>query len=505
MVVERAERDAVAVAVGEARSSSYAVRASASSASTSSRTRSAVRARAAATPGPSSSSSTGSTARRTRTRVKPGSLVVRVVPEVEALGLAGRHGVVARQRRAAVGRSGRTARRMPASDRPPEPRARPSSTVSAWSSRVWPSSTSAAPSCSRSCSSTSYRACRAAASGPCPSPRRRPGRSPSRRRPAPPAGRPPAPPGRPSPAAVRGRRSRRPPAGRACDPRRRRPTQAPASRRRPSRRPRLRRPARGRSVSAPADAASDGGDGGVRGSRSQFSTRRIQPSGSPSSAFDGRFAGSAQTALNSSMPTLSTTARTNGRRRGTAPSWPRGRAAGAGSGRGRRSPWRRLVNFARICSTVPMTWGPTSSITTSAWPSSSDIIPVTRSRISRCAGVLNMSTMLPPLRPLLIALGDPLEPAVEQRARLDGLADRLDLGEEVVAHPRHRGELHPVRLLVEAHPEPEVGGIDAELALDVDDVGRHQEQPARRARRTGRTGRAPCWRGSRAARRPRRR
>ena len=35
---------------------------------------------------------------------------------------------------------------MPASDRVPDPRARPSSTVSAWSSRVWPTSTVAAPS-----------------------------------------------------------------------------------------------------------------------------------------------------------------------------------------------------------------------------------------------------------------------------------------------------------------------------------------------------------------------
>ena len=55
---------------------------------------------------------------------------------------------------------------MPASDRPPEPRTRPSSTVSAWSSRVWPSSTAAASKRAATSPSTAYLACRAAASGP---------------------------------------------------------------------------------------------------------------------------------------------------------------------------------------------------------------------------------------------------------------------------------------------------------------------------------------------------
>ena len=48
------------------------------------------------------------------------------------------------------------------------------------------------------------------------------------------------------------------------------------------------------------------------------------------------------------------------------------------------------------------------------------------------------------------------------------------------AQPGHRGELHPVGLLVQAHPEPEVVRVDAELALDVHDVGRDQQQPAGR-------------------------
>ena len=54
---------------------------------------------------------------------------------------------------------------MPARARGPEPRASPSSTVSAWSSRVWPSSTATAPVCWASRPSAVYRALRAAASG----------------------------------------------------------------------------------------------------------------------------------------------------------------------------------------------------------------------------------------------------------------------------------------------------------------------------------------------------
>ena len=60
---------------------------------------------------------------------------------------------------------------------------------------------------------------------------------------------------------------------------------------------------------------------------------------------------------------------------------------------------------------------------------------------------------------------------------------------EVVGHPGHRGELHPVGLLVQAHPEPEVVRVGLELALDVDDVRRDQQQPAR-ARR------GASWNGS---------
>ena len=42
---------------------------------------------------------------------------------------------------------------------------------------------------------------------------------------------------------------------------------------------------------------------------------------------------------------------------------------------------------------LPITSGPTPSITTSAWPSSSDMTAVIRSTISRCAGVCTRSTI----------------------------------------------------------------------------------------------------------------
>src|SRR4051794_10877718 len=52
---------------------------------------------------------------------------------------------------------------MPATERGPDPRPRPSSTVSAWSSRVWPSATRASPAAA---ASACKRTVRAAASGP---------------------------------------------------------------------------------------------------------------------------------------------------------------------------------------------------------------------------------------------------------------------------------------------------------------------------------------------------
>ena len=52
-------------------------------------------------------------------------------------------------------------------------------------------------------------------------------------------------------------------------------------------------------------------------------------------------------------------------------------------------------------------------------------------------------------------------------------AGRVD---DVLAQPWHCRELHPVGLLVQADPEPEVRRVDAELGLGVQHVGRHQQQ-----------------------------
>ena len=96
-------------------------------------------------------------------------------------------------------------------------------------------------------------------------------------------------------------------------------------------------------------------------------------------------------------------------------------------------------------------------MTTSAWPSSSDITPVTRSRISFCSGVLSTSIRLPPLR-RRTASEIRLRPSSRSLVGSTVSRERVHLAEQVVAHPRHGGELHPVGLLVEADPEPEVGG-----------------------------------------------
>src|SRR5690606_21571949 len=121
----------------------------ASSASQSSRSCRAVRASASATPPASTSSNNGSTSSRTRTRRNRGSVLC-----------GSCHGLTPSSSHAAavtdLGTSsnglphGGSSGRIPANDRGPDPLPSPSSTVSAWSSRVCPNSTSASsPACSR--------------------------------------------------------------------------------------------------------------------------------------------------------------------------------------------------------------------------------------------------------------------------------------------------------------------------------------------------------------------
>ena len=119
-------------------------------------------------PGPSSRSSTGSTSWRTRDRVKRGSLLCGSVQK--SMPSAAQAASVWARVTSSRGRWNRPSidRRIPASDRAPDPRASPSSTVSAWSSSVCPSSTTWAPKCSAIWASAAYLASRAAASMPCP-------------------------------------------------------------------------------------------------------------------------------------------------------------------------------------------------------------------------------------------------------------------------------------------------------------------------------------------------
>src|SRR4051794_22502718 len=73
-------------------------------------------------------------------------------------------------------------------------------------------------------------------------------------------------------------------------------------------------------------------------------------------------------------------------------------------------------------------------------------------------------------------VGEPL--AEHLRREVGGLDELGDLVLEVALEPRERGELQLVGDLVQAHPEAEVARVDAKLALGVDDVRRDQQQPA---------------------------
>ena len=92
---------------------------------------------------------------RTRDRAKRGSALCGSSHQVDALGRAGRLGLGAGHAEQRAGEPDLAVvanePRIPCSDRPPEPRASPSSTVSAWSSSVCPRSTTRASKCAASC------------------------------------------------------------------------------------------------------------------------------------------------------------------------------------------------------------------------------------------------------------------------------------------------------------------------------------------------------------------
>ena len=66
-----------------------------------------------------------------------------------------------------------------------------------------------------------------------------------------------------------------------------------------------------------------------------------------------------------------------------------------------------------------------------------------------------------------------LDDRAQHRARIgiDELERLAHEPEEVLAHPRHAGELRPVRDLVDRDPQPEVGGPERETLLERQDVG----------------------------------
>ncbi len=273
-----------------------------------------MRASVAATPGPSSRSSTGSTSCRTRARVKRGSLLCGSVQK--EMSSARQADSVSARVTPSSGRTKRSSkvRRIPDSERAPEPRASPSRTVSAWSSRVCPSSTGLAEKCSASWPRAAYLACRAPASTPAerastvtrieavsstpidaiwpttlvvcsvePSCRPWSTVTPMTR----------APTLCPSNTVAASSASESAPPEQATI------TVAPSA-------------THGRTASRTAATA---GSSDISRSAAQPWTRAIHSAGSRISCLVGRLAGSAQTALKPSMPTLSTAARTN-----TAPS-----------------------------------------------------------------------------------------------------------------------------------------------------------------------------------------
>ena len=304
----------------------------------SSRSWSAVRASVAATPGPSSSSSSGSTVCRTRTRVNAGSRVVRVLPELDALDLAGgdRVGAGDVEQRPAV-----------AVEAAAHPGERPAARAAGQAEQHGLGLVVAGvPEQHGGRAEALGRPARARRSGPGGRPPPAPGRPP-RRAPAPLSGLvgaerghlrddPRRVLGRARPGA-RGRRSRRRPASRPCGPRRRSPPAARASRRRRSRRPRT--VCAGLEVGERAAyGEADRGDGRVEAHAPQR-TREIQALRVGDLGLGRQVLGALPDGVELVHAGLVDDARgRTSRRRGTAPSWRPGRAAGAAAGRGRRRP-----------------------------------------------------------------------------------------------------------------------------------------------------------------------
>src|SRR3954464_8709736 len=110
-----------------------------------------------------------------------------------------------------------------------------------------------------------------------------------------------------------------------------------------------------------------------------------------------------------------------------------------------------------------MTFGPTPSMTTSAWPSRRDITPVSRSMTTRCSALENRSIRLTSSLPRTTSPARlRASPSIPAPAPVEDLAEHprplrrvevhrsdqpVDLAVDVLRHPRHGGELHAVGLL----------------------------------------------------------
>ena len=152
---------------------------------------------------------------------------------------------------------------------------------------------------------------------------------------------------------------------------------------------------------------------------------------------------------------------------------------------------------------------------TSPWPSSRLISPPILSSIARCSGVGEQGHEPAVVeRVLTTARGRrPPAPSASTKRFGSGSTDPSvcsTSAEEVLAHPRHAGELGAVGHLVEREPQPELARREGEALLEgehvrADVVDEVLVVGARPRRPAGRTGRAPGPTSSRASCRPRRR
>ena len=89
--------------------------------------------------------------------------------------------------------------------------------------------------------------------------------------------------------------------------------------------------------------------------------------------------------------------------------------------------------------------------------------------------------MRPPLPGFFGAgLGCGTERIFEVESAGGAIAQLRNLGKKIVAQPRRGGKLHPMRLLVQAHPQAKIFGFNVEFTLNGDHVRGEQHQTTAR-------------------------